>query len=100
MAERKLVRIVGIQAGPRGLSKEDNIRAMIGLIRQASGDEAADLVVLPELGTPPYFCGTGEKRFLAWAEPIPGPTTEALATAPAIDYEAYLARFEREGGAS
>ncbi len=81
MAEPKLVRIVGIQAGPGGLSREQNIEAMIALIRQASRDEAADLVVLPELGTTPYFCGTGEKRFLEWAEPIPGPTTEAFAAA-------------------
>ncbi len=81
MAEPRLLRIVGIQAGPGGLSKEDNIRAMVAQVREACRQEAADLVVLPELGTTPYFCGTGEKRFLEWAEPIPGPTTEAFAAA-------------------
>lgn len=78
MGETKALRIVGVQAGPGGLSKEDNIRAMVAQVREACRQEAADLVVLPELGTTPYFCGAAEKRFLEWAEPVPGPTTDAL----------------------
>ncbi len=99
MAEPKLVRIVGIQAGPGGLSKEDNIRAMVAQVREACRQEAADLVVLPELGTTPYFCGTGEKRFLDWAEPIPGPTTEAFAAvARELRTNIVVGMFERGGG--
>ncbi len=99
MGETKALRIVGVQAGPGGLSKEDNIRAMVAQVREACRQEAADLVVLPELGTTPYFCGAAEKRFLEWAEPVPGPTTDAFAAvARELGTNIVVGMFERGGG--
>ena len=99
MADARQVRIVGIQAGAGSLSKEENIGAMATQIREACRPEPADLVVLPELGTTPYFCGTGEKRFLDWAEPIPGPTTEAFAAvARELRTNIVVGMFEKGGG--
>lgn len=71
----------------------------IGLVQMAPGktvaeslDKAADrvaaaakagakLVCLPELFATPYFCRTQDHDAFDLAEPIPGPTTEALAKA-------------------
>jgi N-carbamoylputrescine amidase len=91
--------VVGIQAGAAGLSKEDNVRGMADQVREACRREPADLVILPELGTTPYFCGSGEKRFLEWAEPIPGPTTEAFGrVAREVRTNIVVGMFERGGG--
>ncbi len=99
MGTARALKILGIQAGPGGLAREQNIHAMVRLIREANREEAPDLVVLPELGTTPYFCGTGEKRFLEWAEPVPGPTTEAFAAvARELRANIVVGMFERGGG--
>jgi N-carbamoylputrescine amidase len=39
----------------------------------------ADVVCLPELFKTPYLCQSEEPSRFDWAEPIPGPSTEALA---------------------
>lgn len=99
MVGARPVRVVGIQGGPAGLSREKNIQALGTQIREAVRQEGADLVILPELGTTPYFCGTGEKRFLEWAEPIPGPTTEAFgAVAREMGTNIVVGMFEKGGG--
>ncbi|MFA5954881.1 MAG: nitrilase-related carbon-nitrogen hydrolase [Patescibacteria group bacterium] len=41
--------------------------------------QGADVVCLPELFLTPYFCQAEDKKFFAFAEPIPGPTSRALA---------------------
>lgn len=41
--------------------------------------EGADVVCLPELFRTPYLCQSEDPERFDWAEPIPGPTTEALA---------------------
>ncbi|GFK94013.1 N-carbamoyl-D-amino acid hydrolase [Fundidesulfovibrio magnetotacticus] len=50
------------------------------LVREA-GKQGASLVCLPELFATPYFCQTEDHAHFALAEPIPGPTTQALALA-------------------
>lgn len=95
----RLVRVLGVQAGPGVLPPRRNVEAMAAVIREALRQEPADLVVLPELGTTPYFCGTGEKRFLDWAEPVPGPATEAFgALAREFRTNMVVGLFERGGG--
>lgn len=97
-SEARPLRVVAIQSGPAGPSKAQNVEAMIELIRQARQQGPMDLVVLPELGTTPYFCGAGEKRFLDWAEPVPGPTTEAFAVvARELGTNLVVGLFERGG---
>lgn len=46
-------------------------------IREAAA-LGADLVLLPELHTLPYFCVDEDARHFDLAEPVPGPTTEVL----------------------
>jgi beta-ureidopropionase len=48
------------------------------LVREAAVP-GTDLVVLPELSTTPYFAGAPyDERYEAWAEHVPGPTTERI----------------------
>lgn len=65
-----------------GACSEDiaaNIARMLHEFR-SEADRGTDLVVFPELATAPYFCATThDDRFWDWAEPIPGPTTDAFA---------------------
>jgi len=46
-------------------------------IRELAG-HGAQLILLQELHAGPYFCQTENPALFDWAEPIPGPTTEAL----------------------
>ncbi len=57
--------------------REENLERSVQGIRQAAS-QRADLVVLPELHTLPYFCQVENPDFFDLAEPIPGPTTETL----------------------
>jgi len=57
---------------------EQNLNRAIALIRQAA-DRGAQLVCLPELFRAPYFCQREDSALFDLAEPIPGPTTDALA---------------------
>ncbi|MBI4432511.1 MAG: carbon-nitrogen hydrolase [Candidatus Omnitrophica bacterium] len=54
-----------------------NLRKAIGLIGKAA-DKGAKIVCLQELFRTPYFCKKEEAGNFDLAEPIPGPTTEAL----------------------
>jgi N-carbamoylputrescine amidase len=56
---------------------EQNMAHASEFLRQAA-KQGAKIAVLPELFLGPYFCQTEEHRFYDWAEPVPGPTSEAL----------------------
>lgn len=56
----------------------ENLAVTLGGIREAA-DSGADLVLLQELHTLPYFCQREETHCFDLAEPIPGPTSEQLA---------------------
>jgi N-carbamoylputrescine amidase len=58
--------------------KQANLQHNLDGIRAAAA-AGAQLVVLPELHTTPYFCVTQDTCHFDLAETIPGPTTEALA---------------------
>ncbi len=55
-----------------------NLERALGKIREAAG-RGAQIVCLPELFRSPYFCQTEDHAHFDLAEPIPGPSTEALA---------------------
>jgi N-carbamoylputrescine amidase len=62
-------------------SREENLTRALRLVGEAAS-KGAQLVVLPELFRGPYFCQRPDDRSaFDLAEPIPGPTTKALATA-------------------
>jgi N-carbamoylputrescine amidase len=54
-----------------------NIERSMAGVREAAA-RGAHLVLLQELHVGPYFCQTEDPRHFELAEPIPGPTTEAL----------------------
>jgi N-carbamoylputrescine amidase len=54
-------------------------RALAKITEAAKG--GADVVCLPELFTTPYFCQSEDSKVFDLAEPVPGPTTEAIAKA-------------------
>lgn len=60
-----------------GADAPANIEACINGIRQAAQD-GARLVLLPELHNHRYPCQTQDPQRFDLAEPVPGPTTEAL----------------------
>jgi N-carbamoylputrescine amidase len=66
---------VGLVQQSCGNNREENIRKSSEGIREAAS-RGAQLVVLQELHTGPYFCQTENTAFFDLAEPIPGPATE------------------------
>ena len=71
------VRIGLIQAREQG-SAEANLAYTIDRIREAAAG-GAQIICTQELFTSPYFCRTQDPKLFDLAEPIPGPTTDALA---------------------
>ncbi len=60
-------------------SHDNNVARAITKIEQAAS-EGAQVVCLQELFTGPYPCQSEDHARFAWAESIPGPTTDRLAT--------------------
>lgn len=69
--------IVGLVQHACDGSPEENLEDSIRGIREAAA-RGAGLALLPELHRGPYFCQIEDNAYFALAEPIPGPTTEAL----------------------
>ena len=72
--------ILSLQHAGWGAPASEDIAANLDTLvdwtdRELSNREGVDLVVLPELSTTPYFCGSRDDRYFKWAELIPGPTT-------------------------
>ena len=68
------VALVQMRCGPE---PDANLARAIGLIERAAEDRA-QIICLPELFRSEYFCQSENHDNFALAEPIPGPTTEAL----------------------
>src|SRR5689334_1572755 len=56
---------------------DDNLHRACLKVREAA-DKGAQMVCLPELFRTQYFCQREDASLFDLAEPIPGPTTEAL----------------------
>ena len=76
MASRTLT--VGVVQQRCGERRDENLAAGVAGIREAAR-RGARLVLLPELHALRYFCQTEDPALFDLAEPVPGPTTEALA---------------------
>jgi N-carbamoylputrescine amidase len=57
----------------------ENLENAIALIRDAAA-QGAQIICLQELFKTVYFCQEENHKYFQYAEPIPGPTTERLAT--------------------
>jgi N-carbamoylputrescine amidase len=68
------VALIQMRCGPR---PDDNLATALRHIATAAG-RGARIVCLPELFRTRYFCQSENHKFFQWAEPIPGPTTDAL----------------------
>ena len=75
--EGRNVRIALLQAREQG-SGASNLAHTVSLIREAAAG-GARIVCTQELFTTPYFCRVQATDCFDLAEPVPGPTTEALA---------------------
>jgi len=71
------IRVSAIQLPPGAEDKGKNLNTIRRLIEEA-GRFNPDFIVLNELATTPYFGGHQNRRHLDWAEPVPGPSTEAV----------------------
>ncbi|MGH9351310.1 MAG: nitrilase-related carbon-nitrogen hydrolase, partial [Terriglobia bacterium] len=60
-----------------GREPDANLARAIELIEEAAG-RGAKLIGLPELFRSRYFCQREDSSLFDLAEPVPGPTTEAL----------------------
>ncbi len=72
------VTVAALQISRRTGDKDANIATAIAAVRAAAADGAA-ILALPELFSTEYFCQVYDPRYFAYAETIPGPTTERLA---------------------
>lgn len=70
------VKIAAIQMACGG-SPEENLARAVELIETAAA-RGARVIALPELFRSRYFCQREDPELFDWAEPVPGPTTEAL----------------------
>jgi len=61
-----------------GSDRDGNLAASDAAIRALVKESQAELILLPELHTSPYFCQTADPAHFDLAETIPGPTTEHL----------------------
>jgi N-carbamoylputrescine amidase len=93
-SRKRKVRIALIQGREQGSPAAD-LSYTIERIREAAA-AGAQIVCTQELFNTPYFCRTQETRLFDLAEPIPGATTEALATvAGELGVVIIAALFER-----
>ncbi len=79
------VKVLAIQSGPATPDKARNVANLVEWMRAGLNGFEADFVVLPELSTTMYFCGSNDPSWMEQAESIPGPTTETF-SALAAEY--------------
>jgi len=71
---------VGLVQMSMSASPEENVEKAAARVRDAA-KQGAEVVCLPELYRSPYFCQKEDQALFDLAEPVPGPSTEALGRA-------------------
>ncbi len=69
---------IGLIQDSAGGDRAANLARSVGLVREAA-QRGAQIVCLKELFNAPYFCKSQQSDRFDLAEPIPGPTTAAMA---------------------
>lgn len=96
MSQKRTVRIALIQGREQGNPAVD-LDYTIARIHEAAAS-GAQIVCTQELFNTPYFCRTQDTALFDLAEPIPGPTTDALcAVAAELGLVIIASLFERRG---
>jgi N-carbamoylputrescine amidase len=95
----RVIRVAAAQLPGCGTDPAANLAAVQSALRSAAA-EGAELVVLPELATMPYFCAEPPAPWREWAAPVPGPLTEGIGRLTAeLGLTAVFPLFERAAGA-
>lgn len=90
------MRVAVAQTEPRLGENERNLEVCLGRLEEAAKD-GAQLLVLPECAIPGYMFDSAEEA-LAFAEEVPGPSTEILAReCHRLEMHAVCGLLEREG---
>jgi N-carbamoylputrescine amidase len=93
------VRVAAAQLPACGNQPKDNLAAVEAALYGAASN-GADLVVLPELATTPYFCAEAAGAYASWAQPVPGPLTEHVgALGNSLGISVVLPLFEYDAAA-
>ena len=71
---------VGLVQMSMSADPDQNLKKAVARVAEAKR-AGADVVCLPELYRSPYFCQKEDARLFDLAEPVPGPSTEALGRA-------------------
>ncbi len=71
---------VGLVQMAMSTRPEENVEKAVARVREAAR-AGAEVVCLPELFRTPYFCQKEDAALFDLAEPVPGPSTEALGRA-------------------
>jgi N-carbamoylputrescine amidase len=79
MAANRVIHI-GLVQMSMSADADENLRKAVDRVAEAKG-KGAEVVCLPELYRSPYFCQKEDARLFDLAEPVPGPSTEALGQA-------------------
>ncbi len=75
---KPIITVCAVQQ-PCNKDRTTNFDLTVAKIHEAAANRA-DLVVLPELHLDPYFCQNEDYTHYDLAQPIPGPTTDSLAS--------------------
>src|SRR6185503_1597020 len=79
MADNRVIN-VGLVQMSMSADAGENVKKAVARVADAK-KAGADVVCLPELYRSPYFCQKEDARLFDLAEPVPGPSTEALGRA-------------------
>jgi predicted amidohydrolase len=91
--------VAAVQLPACGEDRDANVAAVEAALAEAAA-AGAELVVLPELATTPYFCGEAAGAYQDWAEPVPGPLTGRIgALAAELGLTVVLPLFEHDPAA-
>ena len=86
---------IGLLQMKMSRNPKENLDKAVAMLREAK-DRGVDVACLPELFMGPYFCQSEDAATFDMAEPIPGPTTEALgAVAGELGMTILASLFER-----
>lgn len=75
-APTRPVRLLLVQNPGTGLRPADTVAELLDLAERGLSEAPADFVAFSEMATTAYFCGTNDRTYFNWAQPVPGPATE------------------------
>jgi predicted amidohydrolase len=75
---QRLVRTLIVQGGGASEDKSENIERLVRLVDKGCRKARYDFISFNEFAPTIHFTGSVNNKFFEYAEPVPGPTTDAL----------------------